>query len=211
MTYDPEQWLVTTVRTLKSYAEAGFDSAVLDNLGNPVGLEAYEVIMEFPGTENEPFKAPFDKTLVHFEIDDINDDELGFGPNIFRDNYDAGTGSVKPQEARKHRINFDVGIWTSDRAGGTTQRMRAYQVLTNLFHGSRARTALWNYSTSGDGGLEILQFTGGRFLTERVDDVPMYRSVDGQLEIRVFSRTPMGVPEPAITEIGQQPGLTIGP
>lgn len=210
-TYDPENFLVSVKRTLKEYVANGFQESVKDDGGNLVGLDLYEVVFEFPSTIDVLEKAPFDKVLIHFEFDDIVNERLGFGDNIFRDNYDSVTQTIKPQEAKQHRINFDVGIWASDRAGGTTQRMRAYQVLENLFHGAKASKALWNASTHGDGGIEILQFTGGRFITERVGDIVTYRSIDGQLEIRVFSRTPMPDPEPAITNATVNSGLSIVP
>jgi hypothetical protein len=210
-TYDPEQWLETLKRTLKEYTATGLEKSVKDDQGNVVGLDVYEVIFEFPATIDMLQRVPFEKVLIHFEIDDIVNEPLGFGDNIFRDNFNDIDDTIRPQEAKMHRVNFDVGIWSSDRSGGTTQRLRAYQVLENLFHGARASKALWNASTHGDGGIEILQYTGGRFITERVGDVVTYRSVDGQLEVRVFSRTPMGEPEPAITTTVQQPGLNIVP
>ena len=212
MTYfNPEDWLETTQRFLKEYATEAFTNAVEDNLGNPSGDQVYDIVMEFPATIEETKKLPLDKTTVHFEFDDIMTEIIGIGDNIFRDNFDLATSTVKPQEARAHRINIDVGIWTSDRAGGLTQRMRAFQVLSNLFAGSRAKKALWNASSNGDGGIEILDYSGGRFLTERIGDIPMYRMVDGQLEIRVYSRTPMPDPEIAIDTVDQAPSLTIGP
>jgi hypothetical protein len=197
LTYDPEKWLETSLRSLKDYVEPSFDSDV------------YDVIFEFPGTEVEVQKLPLAKTLVHFEVDDITNRIIGFGDNIFRDNFDEPSSTIRPQEAKEHRINLDVGIWASDRSGGTTSRMRAYQALDLLFCGSRARRAIWDSSSAGDGGIEIIEFTGGRFLTERTGDIPLYRSVDGQLEIRIYSRTPMGAPEPAVETAIQSPGLIV--
>ena len=208
-TYDPERWLETVVRTLREYAENGFHNAVKNNGGDPVGDSVYEVVMEFPSNLDPARELPMDRTIIHFEIDDIVDIVLGFGDNIIRENFNESDYTVHPQEARVHRINFDVGIWASDRSGGTTQRLRAYQVLTNLFHGSRARRGIWNASTEGDGGIEILEFTGGRFLTERTGDIPLYRMIDCQLEIRVYSRTPLGEPEAAVETVVQSPGLSI--
>jgi hypothetical protein len=210
-TYNAEKWLETLKRTLKEYAANGFQLSAEDDQGNPIGLDLYEVVFEFPSTIDVLERVPFDKVLIHFEIDDIVNEPFGFGENIFRDNFDDVTDTIRPQEAKMHRVNFDVGIWSSDRSGGTTQRIRAYQVLENLFHGARASKALWNASTHGDGGIEILQFTGGRFITERVGDVVTYRTVDGQLEVRVFSRTPMGDPVPAITDAVITPNLNIAP
>lgn len=210
-TYDPENFLVSTQRALKEYVANGFHKSVKDDQGNPIGLDLYEIVVEFPSTIDVLERAPFDKVLIHFEFDDIINEPLGFGDNIFRYNFNDTTDTVQPQEAKLHRINFDVGIWSSDRAGGTTQRMRAYQVLENLFHGARASKALWKASTHGDGGIEIIHYTGGRFITERVGDVVTYRTVDSQLEIRVYSRTPIGDPEPAITDAAITPNLSIVP
>lgn len=197
MTYDPENWLTSLTRSLKEYAEVGFDS------------QLYVVTMEFPGTEANPLKPPFEKSLIHFASDDIIGMELGFGDNIFLENYDPINETVQPQEARQHNINYDVGIWTSDLSGGTTQRMRAFEILADLFQGSRARTNLWNATSAGDGGVEIIKFTGGRFITETIDDNVIYRLVDCEMEVRVFSRTKKGDPEPAVTDVIQAPGLTI--
>ena len=208
-TYNPEKWLETAVRALREYAEDGFHNSARNSNGDPVGDSVYEVVMEFPGTEVLARILPLDRTLIHFEIDDVNNFSLGFGSNIFRENFSEDDYTTHPQEARLHRLNFDVGVWASDRSGGTTQRMRAYQVLENLFHGSRASKALWNASTNGDGGIEVLEYTGGRFITERTGDVPLYRVVDCQLEIRIYSRTPIGVPEAAVETVVQAPGLSI--
>ena len=115
------------------------------------------------------------------------------------------------QAAHRHLLNFDVGIWSSDRAGGLTTRLRAYAVLNNIFLGALAQEAVKRFTSSGDGYLELMEFTGGRFITERVNDVNMYRTVDATLIIRVFSRTPrdMFPPAPAIEDIDQAPHLSI--
>jgi hypothetical protein len=136
---------------------------------------------------------------------------VGIGPQIYAQNYDSATQTVTPQEAGWHQINFDVGIWTSDKAGGTTARMRAYQILNNLLHGSLGQKAFDASADGGDGRVEILRWDGGRFITETINDVPTYRSIDGVLEVRVFSRTPriIAPPVPAIEEILQAPGLVI--
>lgn len=203
LTYDPENWLVSLTRTLKDYVSQGLDKSVLDQSGNPVGLGAYEVVMEFPGPTIDDVKnVPLAKTLVHFEVDDPETRLLGFGDNVFTTNYNETTGTIQPQEAREHRVNFDVGIWATDSTGGTTARMKAYQILTNLFSGSRAVNALREFSDGGDGPIDVLSFLGGRFATERVNDIDVYRTIGATLVVRVYSRTAQpSVPEPAITEV----------
>lgn len=202
MTYNPEKWLESLVRTLQAYAEQGIDNAVKDNLGSPAGLEAYQVIMEFPGEVIDDVKnLPLQKTIIHFEIDDPQTRLVGFGDNIFNQNYDDVTETVSPQEARLHTVNFDVGIWSTDSSGGTTARMRAFQILNTLFSGSQATTALRTFSDGGDGPIDILRFAGGRFATERVNDINVYRTVGAELEVRVFSRTARPPAEPAITGV----------
>lgn len=207
--YDPERWLESLLRALKNYTEVHLDESVLDDVGDPVGLSVYEVHMEFPGSDVDAGLVPLTRTLIHFAVDDIAEKNVGFGDNVFNYNYDEVTQDTYPQEAAEHRINFDVGIWSSDRSGGTTARARARQVLRILFTGPMAAERLRSETDDGDGGLQILTFGGGRFVTERVNDIDVYRMVDAQLEIRVYSRTPLPAPSPAIEEIGQQPGLTI--
>jgi hypothetical protein len=217
--YVPESWLESTLRAISEYVKTGLNNSVIVS-GNPVGLYTptnlggiYELIMEFPSPETLREKVPLPRTLVHFEIDAIDDRILGMGKNELRTNLvlTPGSESVNPQEGREHRVNFDVGVWTSDRAGGSTARLRVYEILTNLFHGSRAQKALDSAVNAGDGRIEILQFSGGRFLTETINDITTYRTIDGNLEVRVFSRTPLGIPGPAITDIEQAPNLTIAP
>lgn len=202
MTYNPEIWMESLVRTLQAYVQQGFDNAVRDNNGDPVGLEVYNIIMEFPGESIDNVKTlPLKKTIVHFEIDDPQTRVVGFGDNIFNDNFDEVESTVKPQEARLHTVNFDVGIWSTDTTGGTTARMRAYQILNSLFSGSQATAALRAFSDGGDGPIDILSFAGGSFATERVNDINVYRTIGAELEVRVFSRTLLPPAEPAITGV----------
>lgn len=203
MTYNPEDWLESTVRTLKQY--------VIDTVNAP---QLYDVVMEFPGASIDAQKLPLDKTLFHFEIDEINEDPVGMGDTPMAWNYDntnPGFEIVTPQWAHVHVINFDVGIWASARSGGTTQRMRARQWLTRLFSLPEGAERLRNYSDAGDGVLEVLSFSGGRFTPDITNDVQLFRMVDSTLTIRVYSRTPVAdaVVGPAITEIDQAPNLTI--
>jgi hypothetical protein len=196
--YNPEKWLETTMRGIHDYVDDNVDGSV------------YNVIMEFPGPLLDEQKMPIDRTIIHFEIDDIRTRPLGLGDDPAEWNYDEDTQSVNPQWATVHEIALDVGIWSSDRSGGTTSRMRAFQILQNLFGTPASVQSLRAATTGNDGGVEILRYSGGSAAIDTVNDVRMYRMVDGQLEVRVFSRTPLSdVPAPAIEEIVQSPGLTI--
>lgn len=200
MTYQAEDWLLTTYRTLKSY--------VIDTINAP---NVYDVVMEFPGANIDAKTLPLRKTIIHFEIDDIDEQPLGMGDRPAVDNYDAVTSEITPQWAHIHVVNFDVGIWASDAEGGTTSRMRARQWLTRLFSIPEGAERLRDYSDGGDGVIEVLSLSGGRNVIDRVNDMRLYRMVDCTLVCRVFSRTPIedAVTVPAIDEIDQAPNLTI--
>jgi hypothetical protein len=203
MTYNPEIYLESAVRELQAYVQDGFHKAVLNDQNQPVGEEVYEIIMEFPGPAIDAKKVPFTKTMVHFEIDIEEDSLLGYGSNTFTENYDPVLQHVKPQDAAKHVLNFDVGVWATDTTGGTTSRLRAKQILWKLLGDRQGREALFAASNGGDGGLEILSFSGGRFLVEQANGIDIYRMVDCTLEVRVFSRTPIGTIVPTIEDVDQ--------
>ena len=198
--YEPEDWLLSATRVLKQY--------VIDGLNAP---NTYEVVMQFPGALLDEEELPLKKTIIHFEIDDIDERPVGMGDTPHRENYDIATGTVTPQWASVHVINFDAGIWASDLSGGTTSRMRARQHLTRLFSIPGGAERLRDYSDGDDGVLEVLRFTGGRNALDNINDQRLYRLIDSTLEIRVFSRTPIEFAEqgPAIEEIAQAPNLTI--
>jgi hypothetical protein len=196
--YDPEIFLESTTRTIKEYVETNINTRI------------YQVIMEFPGAQLDAGQLPMSKTLIHFELDDDDNKPVGFGDGMFQDNYQVGVG-IFPQYAARHMFTFDVGIWASDKSGGTTSRMRAKQLLNFLFdmnNGGAKR--MGDFSDNGDGRIEVLSFSGGRFVLDSANDVRLYRMVDCQLGVRVFSRTPAPtVAEPAIETITQAPNLTI--
>lgn len=213
--YNPEDFLETTIRGLKDFVLAELKKTAVDDNNNYVGDQLYDVVMEFPSTDLIVSTIPMAKTIIHFEIDNLADQVIGFGDNVFKENYDALLQQVTPQAAAEHRLNFDVGIWTSDRAGGITSRLRAYQALRNVLQGPLAfqklKDATVTYDSNGDydGALEILDFSGGRFITEQINDVNVYRVIDCQLVIRVYSRTPLDLVQPTIEEIIQDPDLII--
>jgi hypothetical protein len=211
MKYDAEDWLESTTRCLSAYAEERFNNSLRDANGDPIGLQAYEIMMQFPGSDLDARLVPMRRTLIHFEIDEIATSVVGFGDNIFRENFDEETETLNPQWAAIHRLNFDVGVWASDASGGTTSRARAKQILVSSFGGASGILKLRDFSDGGDGRLDILSFSGGRFLGDRVNDVGVYRMVECSLEISVFSRTPIEdtEPVPGVMFITQNPQLTI--
>jgi len=209
LAYEPEIYLESTVRCLKAYVEDGFLKSVVDDTQTYAGDEVYEIVMEYPSTDEILRFVPLGKTVIHFEIDDMDNRILGFGENVFNYNYDDVLQQEEPQNASEHRINFDVGIWASDRSGGITSRLRAYQVLRNLFQGGLAIEKLRAATNAGDGELDILQFESGRFLTDRINDLNVYRTINSTLVIRVFSRTPKEIIRPTIEEILQDENLSI--
>jgi hypothetical protein len=206
--YNPELPIETAVRALKEYAETQLDKSVMYN-GTPQGHQIYQVVMEFPASQVPPAKVPLSKNVVHFEIDEVTPRILGLGDNIFADNFNDGDYSMQPQEGSVIEMNWDVGVWTSDKTGGTTARMRAYQTLQFMFNGALAITRLRLATDSGDGGLEILKFEGGRFITERVNDIDLFRITDSTLTIRIFTRTPKDVVMAAIEDISQDPHFDV--
>lgn len=209
--YNPEIWLESMTRCLKEYVEEQFDKSVRGQAGEPVGLEAYDVIMEFPGPDLDLKVMPMKRTIIHFEIDDIQSQVVGFGDNIFRDSYDLATGLLTQQEAQMHHVNWDVGIWASDASGGGTSRLRAKQILSNALGGAFAVNRLRAFSGLEDGAIEIIRYSGGRFVMDTINDVPIFRMIESTLETRVFSRSPSDEPEyaPAIEEIIQDPHIHI--
>ncbi len=184
--YDPEKFFETTVRTLKEYVEANVNTRI------------YEVVMEFPGAQLDAGELPLTKGVIHFELDDQESKPVGFGSGMFRDNYNSTSHEIFPQYATVQTFTFDVGVWTSDGSGGTTTRMRAKQYLNFLFDMNNGGSKKFgDFSDNGDGRIEVLSFSGGRFVLDRANDVRLYRMVDCQLVLRVYSRTPLpedGIP-----------------
>lgn len=200
MTYDAEHWLESTTRTILDY--------VKENLNTRV----YDFQMEFPGAYIDSMKLPFAKTVIHFALDDAEPRPLGLGSGEQRSNYDPVLQAKFPQYAEVQTMTFDVGVWASDKSGGTTQRMRARQALGFLFGINNGGVEKFRqYSDGGDGGIEIRQFSGGRFVLDTsANNVRLYRMVDCMLVVRAYSRTP--IPEtaiPTVEDFSQDSGLTI--
>lgn len=182
MAYDPTEWLTSATRSLNDYLESRI-SEVAD--GN--GLDAYEIIMEYPAAAELPRSSEFTKTLIHFGIDDIVNTNIGIGENIFDTVITDGTqdvaGTIVGHQGMRHEINFDVGIWASDFSGGLTSRLRAYEYLTRFLQGEIARQKCLAFTD----GVEIVYYRSGRFVTETINDTRVFRVVGAELEVRVFS------------------------
>ena len=208
--YVPEDFIESTIRVLKEYLEQEFHRSV-SAASEYVGEQAYEIVAQFPGPDLDLRKMPMQRTIVHFEIDDIQSSLIGFGENIFGKSYDSGTGLLTTRTGEMHLINFDIGIWASDASGGTTARSRAKQVLQHSLGGARGIIRLLEFSDGGDGGLEIAGFSGGRFVMDRINDMQVFRMIECTLVVRVFSRVPLDDTQtgPAIEEIIQDPDLKI--
>jgi hypothetical protein len=206
-TYNPEKWLDSTIRCLVDYTYTR-----LSELLNLDSHELYDVVSEFPAPAlaDRSREVPLTKIVIHFEMDALEERVVGFGENVFANNYDPELFANFPQEATLCRINFDVGIWSSDRTGGTTARFETRRLLSQIFAGATALQAFRTATDGGDGGIEIVRYSGGRFATDKINDVIVYRAVDGTLETKVFSRTPLPLAAgPTIEQITQSPGLTV--
>jgi len=208
--YDPEAWLETTVRCLKEYLEQEFLESISDG-ANYVGDQAYEIVAEFPGTALDIGKIPLHRTVIHFEIDDIQSRIVGFGDNVFATTYDSGTSQNTDRTGEVHRLTLDVGIWAFDASGGTTSRLRAKQILQSALGGARGIIRMREFSDGGDSTIDVLGFSGGHFILDKINDMTVYRMVECNLELRVFSRDPLkpDMHGPAIEEIIQDPHLKI--
>lgn len=208
MTFDPSDWLITTTRSLKDYLDERFASAVMSgNTGS--GLDIYEIIMLTEDSSAPAKPMDMTKTIIALEIDDIDTRPVGVGTNIFNSDIVDGTvlapGTVTDQQAQRRVINFDVGIWATDDTGGSTNRMRAYYLLDKFLSGEIARQKCMAYTE----GVEILYYRSGRFITETIDDVRVFRVVGAELEVRVFSRDDADPDILVDQEPTQQPELEI--
>lgn len=208
-TYSPDSWLVSLVSSFQDYINDGLNNYILNDLGAPAGLEIFETVMEFPASEAIPQGVELGKTVIHFDIDDLDNKALGFGPNYVNYEVTDGTltepGTLVQQEASVHLVNWDVGIWASDQSGGITNRLLAYQALDALLRGEIARKKCMEQTE----GVELVHFQNGRFVTENLNDVRLFRMVGAELVTRVYSRK-LSDPEILVDgDVVQDPDLTI--
>lgn len=191
-----EDWLESTVNSIEQYILDEMDI----RLSNP-----FVVRMSFP-SKNEDFNLPLPNTIIALEIDDISNNSMGFGDQVWGRTYDDDAGTFTEDEAGWHELDFGVSIWASADSGGSTARMRAYQLLTDIFYGSRAYNKVLSQR-----GIEILSFAGGLFTREVIEEQDMFHVGGIDLKVRVFSKNTTR-PEDAITfidEIDQDPDLDL--
>lgn len=173
--FDPAAWLVSLTRAIEDYAKAAFPSTL------------YDVRMSFPDPLEIVTLFPTKKVVIHFERDAVDSPVWAFGiPGV--DEWSNPThlsGTFRVLEAQRRLVNFDVGVWASLDAGGETSRMLAVQMLHDLFGPAGARQA-FNFAT---GGIVINSFEGGRDATDRVNDLPVWRTMDMRLAVEVFSKS----------------------
>lgn len=206
--FDPDNWLTTLHRALASYTKLKINQFILDNTSAPSGLEAYDVVMDWPDADDPAKTIALEKTVIHFVADDIANTKLGFGNDIVNAvevlNPAPTPDYVQWQSGRVHEVNYDVGVWASDKSGGSTSRLAAYEMLDKIFGSDQARR---DFRTATQ-GVEIRRFTGGSFITDRINDVRVFRVIDCELVLRVFSRIVLE-DQVIAEEIVQDPDLEI--
>lgn len=193
MPFDPDKWLISLQRSLKDYVEANLNLT-----------DVYELEMSYPSADELAKKVPLPLTILHFEIEDTQMVPFGLGDNVVNVVYDELGGTVEEWEAHCHEVDINVGVWASVESGGVSARLVARQDLDALFVGPAARDACMAQTD----GIEILSFSGGLFVNDLINDIPIFRVVDAMLRVRVYSRT-RKAPVTFIEDVGQSPGLEI--
>lgn len=185
--FDPDSWLISLHRALKDYVENEINEYVQSG-GNGVGLDVYDVVFDWPDAAELAKEAELPKTIIHFVVDDMDTRRLGFGNQhvaaVEEDRAEPASDLIRFHEANGHIVNFDVGVWASDQSGGSTARLVVYEMLFKLFGTEAARRR-----TRDTIEVEIQRFNGGRFIIDKIGDVRVYRIIDSELVVRVYSRT----------------------
>jgi hypothetical protein len=191
--FDPDNWLTSMMRSLKAYMEV--------NLADNFDLE-----MAYPDVTAMVKNVPLPKTLIHFDVENPDAQFFGLGDNIVADEITAGDTLVE-HEATCYVVTLDLGVWAFVETGGPTSRMEAMEQLTTMFSGPQARAACMTATN----GVEVLDngMSGGRFLTDSIDDIPVFRVTDMSLRIRVYARKKLGAIEYIHQIPDQDPQLVI--
>lgn len=203
-------WLVSCFASLTDYINGEIDNAIKNDVNGNAGLQVYKLVMDFPTSEEVPENAQLEKTVIHLAIDDIDNRRLGFGESFVKAEIveptvpDAGT--ITNHEAQWHEINFDVGVWASDESGGSSSRLRAYQMLHSILGTEEAKRRCFDTT----GGIEIRRFNNGRFIIEKPNDIRLFRIVGAELVIRVASDHVAAAVEIVDEEPIQQQDVEIG-
>lgn len=170
--YIPDLWMTTFWRALKEYVQTGFREDV------------YDVQLGYPAEKDFVRLVPFQHSMIHFDVGDIENARLGFGDNVVDQVLDLDEQVIEEWEAHRHIVTLDVGVWASPESGGVTARLEIMEGLTRLFVGSAA----YETCLEETDGIEILSFNGGRFVTDEINDQTVFRIVDMELRCRVYSR-----------------------
>jgi hypothetical protein len=174
-----EDWLTELWAALKGYADEALGAFANVN---------YDIRLGFPPESvfSDDERMVLDNVIIHFEIDDVRNPVFGFGDNVIQSEslYDTpDPNDVTEVEAQQHIVNFDVGIWATQKAGGETARLRAYQRLTHVFQGVEAYR-----DCSDKAGIQIKSFEGGQNIIETINDITVWRVAGMTLQIQVFNR-----------------------
>lgn len=189
--FDPDHYLTSTVRALQDYITNAFDAGLVT------------VIPEFPPPDS--WETPIGKVVVHLEKDADDPQPIGFG-TFSRLTYDDATQTVTQEEATAwYLINFDLGIWAFEETGGSTARMEVEETLKQLFIGNSADLDL----AAATNGIHVYSFSGGRHFTDSINSLPVWRTMDMTLIVRVCGRRTHAATE-AIMDFDQAPELVIG-
>lgn len=191
-TFNPDAWLSSLTKALRDYAATKLDP------------DLYDLVMSWPSADEIASRMPLDKVIVHFEVAEPRQMFFGLGDNVVNATYDETAGTILEQEAHCHEVTLDVGVWASAETGGPEARLEAREILDSLFNGPTAFDACM----AATQGVEIRRFSGGRNLNDAVNDVAVWRMVDIELIVRVYSRT-LKVPQTFISQINQEPGIRI--
>lgn len=206
--FSPDSWLTTAFAAFTDYISTEIDKYVRDDASDPVGLQVYDLVMDYPHSDELPKAGEFTKTIIHLSLDDVDNRRLGFGDGVVSWTEIPGVdgSTLSPEEAQMHTLNFDVGVWASDQSGGVSSRLRAYEMLDYIFNGEMARQK----ANAVTGGVEIIGYQSGRFVPDKINDIRVFRVVGAEVVVRVFSRKKVPTDNVIVDgELIQDPNLVI--
>src|SRR5678816_2455591 len=157
--YNPDEFLTTMWDSLEGYLNAHLDTDI------------YDIQLGYPDITNLDRTIPFPKALISFDIADMNPMPLGLGESSVNEFYDEEGRTTQTWEAYQYEPDFGVYIFAAAQNGGPNARLNIMQSLSYLFNGPRAREEMMQQTD----GIEILSFTGGRFVLDQLADQPVWR------------------------------------
>lgn len=179
--YDPTTPISSAFRALHDYVSVKMPVYASDFADPDLrSKRIYDLVMEFPGASVLKY-MPLPRTLIHFALDDMESPRVGFGSESIIDLYDEDTGIIRGYEPTWDVLNFDVGVWATDRSGGVSSRLEAIEYLRELFNSNSARIQLFQET----GGVNVTRWSGGRNAQDTINDIDVYRYVGATLEIRL--------------------------